>query len=68
MDENQTKETGLFKGVKDSYNGVIVRSSMEPYKRQLMEEVLKGLIDSHTETSLYFISLLGGRIAEIMDQ
>ena len=31
-----------FKGTKDAYNGVIVRSSTEPYGRQVMEQVLKG--------------------------
>ena len=52
MDGNQTMKTaGLFKGVKDSYNGIIVRSSMEPCTRQVMEEVLKGLISSHSVTT-----------------
>jgi len=47
MDGNQTQKTEcLFKGVKDSYNGVIVRSSMEPCTRQVMEGILKESLKS----------------------
>lgn len=43
MANQVTGDKLTFQGVKDAYNGVIVKSSQEPHDRSTMQNLLKGI-------------------------
>ena len=38
----------VFKGVKDNYNGIVIKSCQEPHDRSTMEKLLQGFF-SHVQ-------------------
>ena len=40
----ESGNVNTFQGVKDAYNGMVVRSSLEPHERKVMEQLLEGSV------------------------
>jgi len=43
MANQSTTDKHIFKGLKDAYNGLIVKSDQEPHDRFTMQNLLKGI-------------------------